>query len=156
VAPSAVVRQAPLFSEMDPVTAVGFAASILQFIEFSWGVIAGSYEVYKSTTGTTPENAHISTIIDDLEKVTDGLPSDVSGKTKHEKELCKLADKCHDLSQDLSKILKRLQTTEKNSKWQSLKVKVASMRKEKEISSIENRLDKYRSQILIRLNFMLR
>jgi hypothetical protein len=141
---------------MDPITAVGFAASILQFIDFSWGVITGTYEIYKSTTGSTYENAHISTIVDDLERATDGLISDVEGKTKNEKELCKLADKCHDLSQDLLKILKQLQVSEKNSKWQSLKVKVASMRKEKEIASIEGRLDRYRSQILVRLNFMLR
>jgi hypothetical protein len=141
---------------MDPITAVGFAASILQFIDFSWGVITGTYEVYKSATGTTLENAHINTVVNDLERVTDGLISDIEGKTKHEKELCKLADKCHDLSQDLSKILKKLQISEKNSKWQSLRVKIASMRKEKEIASIENRLDKYRSQILVRLNFMLR
>jgi hypothetical protein len=141
---------------MDPITAVGFAASILQFIDFSWGVITGTYEVYKSATGTTLENAHINTVVNDLERVTDGLISDVEGKTKHEKELCKLADKCHNLSQDLSKILKKLQISEENSKWKSLKVKIASMRKEKEIASIENRLDKYRSQILVRVNFMLR
>ncbi|KAH6714421.1 hypothetical protein BKA61DRAFT_359607 [Leptodontidium sp. MPI-SDFR-AT-0119] len=140
---------------MDPITAVGFAASILQFIDFSWGVITGTYEIYKSTTGSTHENAHISTVVDDLERATDGLISDVEGKTKNEKELCKLADKCHDLSQDLLKILKQLQVSEKNSKWQSLKVKVASMRKEKEIAFIEGRLDRYRSQILVRLNFML-
>jgi chromosome segregation ATPase len=140
---------------MDPITAVGFAASILQFIEFSWGVITGTYEVYKSTTGTTHENAHISTVVNDLERATDRLISDVEGKTKNEKELCNLADKCHELSQDLSKILKKLQASEKSSKWLSLKVKVASMRKEKEIASIEDRLDRYRSQILVRLNFML-
>lgn len=141
---------------MDPITAAGLATSILQFIDFSWGIVTGTYEVYKSTAGTTSENAHISTIVDDLERVTDGLISDAEGKTKHEKELCKLADKCHDLSQDLSNILKKLQVSEKSSKWQSLKVKFASMRKEKEIASIEDRLDKYRSQIIIRLNFMLR
>jgi hypothetical protein len=140
---------------MDPITAVGFAAGILQFIEFSWGVITGTYEVYKSTTGTTHKNVHISTVVNDLERASDSLISDVEGKTKNERELCKLADKCHELSQDLSKILKKLQASEKNSKWLSLKVKVESMKKEKDIASIEDRLDRYRSQILVRLNFML-
>jgi hypothetical protein len=122
----------------------------------TWGVVTGTYEVYKSTTGTTLENAHINTVIEDLEKVTDGLISDLEGKTKHEKELCNLADNCQKLSKHLSGILTKLQVSERNSKWQSLKVKIASMRKEKEIASIEDRLDKYRSQILVRLNFMLR
>jgi hypothetical protein len=140
---------------MDPVTAVGFAASILTFIDFSWNLIAGAYEVYQSTTGTTAENAHISTVIDDLQEITEGLNANVEGKAKHEKALYKLADNCHDLSQDLSKILEKLKVTEKNSKWQSLKVKWASMRKEREVASIEKRLDGYRSQILLQLNFML-
>ena len=141
---------------MDPVTAVGFAASILTFVDFSWDLIKGTYEVYKSTTGTTSENASISAVINDLEEVTEGLIFDTEGKTKHEKALCKLAENCYDLSQDLSKILEKLRFTEKNSKWQSLKVKWASMRKEKEVTSIEKRLDKYRSQILIRLNLIFR
>jgi hypothetical protein len=140
---------------MDPVTAVGFAASILTFVDFSWDLITGAYEVYKSTTGTTSENAHISTVIDDLQEITEGLNFDVEGKAKHEKALCKLADNCLNLSKDLSKILEKLKVTEKDSKWQALRVKWASMRKEKEVVSIEMRLDGYRSQILIRLNFML-
>jgi hypothetical protein len=141
---------------MDPATAIGFAASILTFVDFSWNLITGTYEVYKSTTGTTSENAHVSTVIDDLQEVTEGLTSDVEGKNKHEKDLCKLAGHCYNLSKDLLKILEKLKVTEKNSKWESLKVKWASLRKEKEVASIEKKLDRYRSQILIRLNIMLK
>jgi hypothetical protein len=141
---------------MDPVTAIGFAASILTFVDFSWNLITGTYEVYKSSTGTTSETAHISTVIGDLQEVSEGLNSDVEGKTTHEKYLCKLAGQCNHLSKDLLKILGKLEVTEKDSKWQSLKVKWAGMRKEKEVASIEKRLDRYRSQILIRLNLMLK
>ena len=101
---------------MDPVTAISFASSILTFIDFSWNLITGAREVYKSTAGTTSENAHISTVIDDLQDITEALTADVEGKTKHKKGLCKLADNCQDLSQDLSKILEKLKVTEKNSK----------------------------------------
>lgn len=141
---------------MDPVTAIGFASSILTFIDFSWDLITGTYEVYKSATGTTLENAHIGTVIDDLEKVTEDLSPDLELKTKHGKALFQLAEKCNQLSKVLSRILKKLQAGDKDSKWQSLKVKLASLRKEKEVASIEKRLDQYRSQIIIRLNFMLR
>jgi hypothetical protein len=48
---------------MDPVTAVGSAASILNFIDFSWNLVQGSYEIYKSVSGTTAENAHVSTTL---------------------------------------------------------------------------------------------
>jgi hypothetical protein len=96
---------------MDPITAVGFAANILNFIDSSLNLISGTYEVYKSTTGTTSDNAHISTILDDLDAITKGLAYDVEGKTNHEKSMCKLADGCHKLSQDVAKILRKLQVT---------------------------------------------
>lgn len=139
---------------MDPISAISVATSILTFIEFSWAIVTGTYEVYKSANGTTFENAHVVTVIDDLEKVTEDLSPEVEGKTKHSKALCQLAEQCAELSKDLLRILHKLQATDEASKWQSLKVKLASLRKEKEISSIERRLDKYRSQILLRLNVM--
>ncbi len=141
---------------MDPVTAVGFAASIVTFIDFSWDLIKGTYEVYKSATGTTSENATISTVINDLEEITQCLISDMERKTKHEKALCELAENCYALSQDLAKVLEKLKVTEKNSKLKSLKAKWTSMMKEKEVTSIEKKLDKYRLQILIRVNLMFR
>jgi hypothetical protein len=141
---------------MDPVTAVRFAASILTFVDFSWSLVKGTYEVYNSTTGTTSENAHVGNVLIDLQAVAEGLRSDFGGRTENERALYTLAKNCYRLSQDLAGILAKLKVTEKNSKWQSLKVKWASMRKEKEVASIEKRLDRYRSQILVRLNFMLR
>jgi hypothetical protein len=143
---------------MDPVTAVGFAAGILTFIDFSYNLISGTYSVYKSVNGTTLENACINTVISDLLEVTEGLQPNVEGKAKHERALCKLAENCHDLAQDLLEILEKLKINDKNTntKWKSLKVKWVSMRKEKEVASIEKRLDGYRSQILVRLNLMLR
>lgn len=141
---------------MDPVSAIGFAASILTFIEFSCSLVAGAYDVYKSTTKTPLENAHISTVISDLKSVTEDLTPDTEPKTKHSKALSRLAGDCSNLSEDLLKILTKLQVIEKNSKWESLKVKLASMRKEKEVSSIEKRLEQYRSQIILRLNLMLK
>lgn len=139
-----VLRGIEIFTKMDPATAIGFVSGIITFIDFSWKVITGTREVYESATGTTSENVRISTIIADLQAVTQRLISNVEAKTKHEKALIDLADNCHELAQYLLKILEKLKVTERNSKWQSLKVKLESMRKGKEIVSIEKRLDSYR------------
>jgi hypothetical protein len=141
---------------MDPITAVGFAASILTFIDFSWNLVAGTYEVLNSATCSTSENAHIGNVIDDLKKATDGLDSEMLGNSKHEMALRELSTKCANLSEDLLKQLGKLKVKGENSKWKSLKVKWDSMRKEKNVESMVRRLDEYRSQILIRLNLMLR
>lgn len=44
----------------------------------------------------TEENAHISTVIDDLQEVTEGLHCDLKAESQHEKELLKLSN--HSLS----------------------------------------------------------
>jgi hypothetical protein len=142
-------------SKMDPVTAVGFAASILNFVDFSWNLVQGTYEVYKSGSGATAENAQISTILEDLQEVTEGLHSDLKVGSKYAKQLSKLAKNCLDLSLDLTKILEKLRVKERNSSWQAAKVAWLSMRKEKEVASIEKRLGGYRSEIILRLNMML-
>jgi hypothetical protein len=139
---------------MDPVTAVGFAASILNFIDFSWNLVQGTYEVYKSGSGATAENAQISTILEDLQEVTEGLHSDLKVGSEYAKQLSKLANNCLGLSRDLTKTLEKLRVKERNS-WQSVKVAWSSMRKKKEVASIEKRLGDYRSEIILRLNMML-
>ncbi|KAH6694283.1 hypothetical protein BKA61DRAFT_662945 [Leptodontidium sp. MPI-SDFR-AT-0119] len=140
---------------MDPVTAVGFAAAIVNFIDFSWSLVQGTHEVYKSGSGATAENAQVSTILEDLQEVTEGLHSDLKVGGKHAKQLSKLAKNCLDLSRDLAKILEKLRVKERKSTWQAVKVTWASMRKEKEVASIEKRLGDYRSEIILRLNMML-
>jgi hypothetical protein len=37
---------------MDPITAIGFAANILQFIDYSVKVISAGIEIYESTSGS--------------------------------------------------------------------------------------------------------
>ncbi|OGM41660.1 hypothetical protein ABOM_009958 [Aspergillus bombycis] len=139
---------------MDPLAAVGLASNIISFIDFTWELVTGAWSVYKSADGTTVENATLGTIITDLEKASSQLISDIKGTTQNEKALLLLAEECWELSQQLSDTLRKLKAKVENSKWESLKTKWTSMRKEKEIMSIESRLSKYRSQIFLRLQFM--
>lgn len=141
---------------MDPITAVGFAASILTFVQFSWSVVSGTYEVRNSAGGITEDKVHINTVIVDLEAVTNNLKCRSLGNSEHEKALRQLASKCSDLSKKLLKILDNLRVKGKVTTLKSLKVKLESLRKEKDIMAIEKRLSEYQSQILLRLNLMLR
>jgi arginyl-tRNA synthetase len=141
---------------MDPIIALGLASNILTFVDYATKIMTGTYEVYKSVTGTTEENAHIDTIIGDLRKVTDDLDSDLVGETKHERALKELASKCEKLSDELLRLLEKLIVSGNHSTWKSLKVKIKSMRKEKELAGMEKRLGEYRSQILLRLTLMLK
>ncbi|KAL5340071.1 hypothetical protein BJX70DRAFT_397086 [Aspergillus crustosus] len=126
---------------MDPLTAIGLAGNILQFIDYSYQVISGVNKVCSSATGMTPENESLSVLVEDLNAVTRTLITNVPAKTENERQLCALAANCHALSEDLGQILRRLKVENKNSKWEGLVVKWHSMRKEKQIDAIERRLN---------------
>lgn len=134
---------------MDPITAVGFAASILTFIDFSYKVVTGTAEVFQS--GSTSKNTHLSEIIGDLKNASEKLKDWPTPKSDHEKALQQLSVSCQEVAQRLVNLLARLSTTPGKSKWMSVRVVLRGMRKDGEVEELENTLDKYRSQIILRL-----
>ena len=141
---------------MDPVSAVSFAATILTLVDFSWTLVKGSYQVYKSATNTTTDDARLSIILADLENVTDNLQYNITGNSPHLEDLRQLAAGCAEVSQELSSILEKLKRKEGNKVWRSLEATWRHMRKEKEVAAIEERLNTYRLQLLLRLNLIFR
>lgn len=139
---------------MDPITAVSFAASILTFIDFGYKIVTGALEIVKS--GSTSDNAHTSTVINYFHEIVKPLSEHPPGKSEHEEALKKLAEECKQVSQELVKLLDKLTTNPGCSLWTSARVSLRSMRKKGEVVDLENKLDKYRSQILMRLVLILR
>jgi uncharacterized protein Yka (UPF0111/DUF47 family) len=134
---------------MDPITAVGFAASILNFVDYSHKVVTGTIEVFKS--GKTSKNGHISEVISDLNDAAKDLAKVPPGRSVHEKALHQLSASCQELAEELTNLLAKLSTTPEHSKWISVRVALRSMRKEGKVAELESTLDRYRSQILLRL-----
>ncbi|PQE29503.1 Vegetative incompatibility HET-E-1 protein [Rutstroemia sp. NJR-2017a WRK4] len=148
------LRSQLIAAGMDPVIAVGFAASILTFVDFAWSVVTGAYEVYKSPSGETVENAHLGNIIDDLRLVAEELENAELNKGSHERSLRRLAEKCSEVSEQLLNLLQKLRVKGSKTPWKSLKTKWLSLQKSDEIVELKDRLRDYRSEILLRLNMM--
>lgn len=140
---------------MDPLTVISLASSLITFVDFASKIVKGTYEVYSSTTGTSADNAHINRIIVDLQDVAADLDTDTIGKSKQERAMKDLASKCSKVSDDLLLLLNNIKSKGSPSTLKSLKSVYASIRKQKEITGLEKRLDDYRSQILIRLTIIL-
>ncbi|KAK3984996.1 vegetative incompatibility HET-E-1 protein [Cladorrhinum sp. PSN332] len=141
---------------MDPLTAVAFAGTIITFVDFSWSLLTGTCDVYRSSTGMTQQNARIGDVIKDLRDVSDDLEEVPAGNSKHEKALRNLAQDCSELATELIDLLKKLRRTDKkNTVWSSFKVKWASLMKADEMEDMSERLRDYRSEIMLRLNLML-
>ena len=139
---------------MDPITAVGFAASILTFIDFGYKLVTGTLEVLK--TGSLSENTHVSIVINDFHAVVKPLAQQPTGKSGHEIALRDLAKRCQEISQKLTDLLQTLKTDPKRSSWKSVKVVLRSMWKKGEVADLEEQLCSYRSEIMVHLVAILR
>ena len=140
---------------MDPASALGVASAVITFIDFGFKLTRGTFEIYKSTTGSTENNAHINAITQDLRDVTLDLYQNFAGSTEHEKAIKNIAAECRALSDKILKILQRLTISEKS--WRkSLKAKFQGLIKEEDINSLQSELDRYRSQLFLHLELLLR
>lgn len=140
--------------QRDKMDVAGLVSSIITFVDFSWTIVRGTYDIHSSTTGATEENVHIGNVLQDLQAVTEKMRREVPGQNDHEKALLELEYQCRGLSSDLAAILQKL-TTKRRSSLQSLNVMLRGLIKEKEVREIEKRLGEYRGQMILRLNLIL-
>ncbi|KAL4943937.1 hypothetical protein BDV06DRAFT_125145 [Aspergillus oleicola] len=140
---------------MDPLSAIGLASNILQFIEFGAELCVNIQEVASSATGSTKENEHIEVAVGDLESATDGLSTNVKGNNKNEVELVQLAGSCRALSAQLMHVLSKLRAKKGDGLFGSVRTAWKSTLKKSKIASIEGRLADYRAQLILRLNILL-
>lgn len=150
-------RSDPLqLAQMDPISAAGLASAVLAFVEFSWKLVKGSYDIYHSDTNTPADAASISAVLKDLNDVTKTLRVDCHGSSRHCDFLKELATQCLAVSGELSTFLKDLERKEGNKVWRSVEAKWNMMRKEKDMASLEQRLASLRLQLLLRLTTIMR
>jgi hypothetical protein len=139
---------------MDPLTAFGLAANIIQFLDFGWSLIETAVEVHGSVNGTTSQNSDLLATVGGLEEVSTVLKNSASSGPQ-DKALVALSQKCHNLSKELLNLLKSLQAKPGSTRG-SMKVAWKSWRKKDEITSIRSRLNEYRSQILLEISYLLK
>lgn len=141
--------------------AVGLASAILTFVDFSSKIIAGSYDIYTSASGSSDENVDLRRVTEDLQLLTQRLnPTRATiipaVQTNDDVVLAELARNCQQVAAELLAMLKTLQTQTPNSKRDSLRVALRSLRKKREVESLEKRLERYRRQIFDRTLLMMR
>lgn len=132
----------------------GLVSSIITFVDFSWTIVRGTYDIHSSTSGATEENVHIGNVMQDLRDVTQKMRTDIPGHSDHERALLELEHQCRGLSSDLAAMLQKL-TVKRRSGLQSLNTMLRTLIKEKEVREIEKRLGHYREQMILRLNLIV-
>jgi hypothetical protein len=139
---------------MDPLTAIGLAASIVSFVDFGFKLVKGTIEIYETADGTLPENRSREAVTAAMKDLATRLtPPQSSLVTKEEKQLYHLAMECRAICDDLLDLLNRLKPENMSSKRQSLWAAVKSVFHESECENLEKRLDACRRQLEMHINF---
>jgi hypothetical protein len=137
---------------MDPVSAFGLAANILQFIELGYNLASTIYQLSKH--GELAKYKEATFISEDLNKIC--KDTKVRGYTTDELALQQLGMACERKIEHLDSILQRLKGQSGDGTFKLLQKAVQTMIKEKEIIMLEGDLDRLKSQIIMHVLQMLR
>ena len=139
---------------MDPITTIGLAGNIVQFVDFSWGLLCESKRLYDSGTGASAENDVLDTIADDVIRLSDALtaPSAIGAVPDQMRDL---ARQCKGVAYELLTILDHVKAKGPRKKWTSFVAALRSVWKKEEIEGLVTRMEKLRNQMQTHLQWML-
>ncbi|KAF2803353.1 uncharacterized protein BDZ99DRAFT_400033, partial [Mytilinidion resinicola] len=144
---------------LDPLTAIGLAGNVVQFVDFTAKLIAEGRAIYKA--GATSENEDLEVITRDLIGLNGKLlsvspPDSGSVQESEDEDLQHLAKRCVELGKELLSILEDLRMSGSYTRWDSFRMATRTVRKKDKIEGIQKRLNDIRAQLNLHLIALLR
>ncbi|KAF9878380.1 hypothetical protein CkaCkLH20_03872 [Colletotrichum karsti] len=141
---------------MDPFTALGLAAAIIQFVEFGVKLVSTSREIYISADGRTQEHetldeicSHLCFLVDDIDDAAE-LVGELKQRIDEEVALRKLSERCRSTALELQTLLKSLYCTP-SGRVASLKQALRAAWGKRKVDDVEARLKEYRQELMAHL-----
>jgi pyruvate-formate lyase-activating enzyme len=143
---------------LDPLSAIGLAASIVQFVDYSTELIKGSLEKYRSVSGATEENESLEIVIKEMKVLSLRLlPIPGSDPSEDEKAIRRVAAECRILSGQILDLLEKVKAKNSKSKIKAaLFAAIKGKFYEAERLELERRLANCRSQLELQLSLLSR
>jgi len=155
-----------ILTDMDPVTALGVASSVVQLVDFTQGLIRSTYEIYKSTSGSSAANVDLQTVTTSLKSLNDDLRLSVDrgaralGKgtepSNNDAELLTLCQNCNGVADNLISTLEKLKAQKSHKIRDNFGRALLTVWTKKEVESLERQLEQYRHQISLHINASVR
>lgn len=133
---------------LDPITALGAAGNVCQFVDFGFKVTSKATEIYKSIDGTLPENIDIETWTEDLTQVTTKLESSSAMPTGIDSldDICK---RCTSAANELLVVLRSVKLQGNKTKVKSAWTAIKAAWKKKSIEEMKKRMEGFRDEMQI-------
>ena len=146
---------------MECLTAVGLAANIIQFVEFSSRLLSEANEVYHSATGLSQEHVELQEVAEDLKKMVDLLVAPHEGDISQRgsshfhparMEINKIALAAKAVAEDLIAVTQRLKVADGSKKvWRSFRQALSTLWNKDKIEGLQRRLKALRNQLSVHI-----
>ena len=138
---------------MEPLTALGLASNVIQFVDFTSKLISTAHTLYVSADGTTAENAELEAVTKHIRALADNAcppslaPNNTSPQTESPDALHDLAKQCRDVADELLLLLASFSVQGRPSTWKSIRAALRTARHAAKMDAILARLDRISSQM---------
>lgn len=147
---------------MDPVSALGVASGVVQLVEFAQSLLRGTYDIYRSASGSSAANVDLQTITTSLNTLNHDLRLSL-GRAASSKELSNsdlelqtLCKDCNATADQLISALEKLKAQKTHNFWNSFGRALLTVWSKKDVEALQKRLDTYRQQITLHITASLR
>ncbi|KAK2737619.1 hypothetical protein FQN55_000975 [Onygenales sp. PD_40] len=133
---------------MDPFSALGLAANVIQFVDFAWKLLTETREIGKSIDGYSEENRSLATIISDI------TLSDIAITTiiTDDPSLQQIISQCQTVSAKLMDVLEKLRVGQSQFGWSNFKTALKGVWNKREIESLFETVLRLRMRVLEHLS----
>lgn len=138
---------------MESIAAFSLAANIVQFIQFSATLFSEASQLYHSATGSTIDNAELQLIANNVKQLTANIKASPASRDSHhlDAQLRKISDECLKVSEELVTVLDEVRVKGQYRRWESFRQAVKSLRHEKKIKDLKNRLGALQQGLIMSL-----
>ncbi|KAI1325002.1 hypothetical protein F5Y16DRAFT_423439 [Xylariaceae sp. FL0255] len=151
---------------MDPLSALGLAGNLVQFIQFAYDLSKGTASIYNSATGSSENKQHLNSIYSRLftfssHLVVDsknGATASITGAfaSKHSIALTALAEDCQAVCNELLKCIENLRIQsdtggKQRRRWRSFRKALLETWQADKVNELTQRIDRLQSSITLHL-----
>ena len=142
-------------ADMEPLSALGIASSVVTFLDFSFKLVGNAQEIYKSTTGETISSTELRIRADRLKLLTTRIeaqknPQHYLQQPSDRSVPSALLDQCVEASSQLTSALDRA-VAQRRRIWPSARNAIKGILGERQVKSLEYRLSKCCSELQLHL-----
>jgi hypothetical protein len=146
---------------MDPVSALGVAGVVVQFVDFAGNLVSATRKISASETGELRENEENESIAKKLTALNDrllaaGEATVPPSMSQNEAEIRKLCSECSKVAKELLDALEKSRPQTKTGSFLSFRIALMSVWNQKQMETFKNRIENYRQQLVMHILASLR